>query len=582
MALRIAALTAGEIAALPAPTRRALLLLAVGADSPLAELLAAATRLGLGRANVDRALHHALVQVDGDRVDFRHALVRAQVLAASTGADVAEVHRALAGVTRDPTQAAWHRAAVATGPDQDVAGTLEDVAARATRHGARAEAVRALRRAAELSGIDSDRARLLARAAETAREAGQVAAACDALREGFALASDPAVVRELAVTEWVLGYTTGTPARHTTDALVDLALGMPRPDRSSVLLAAAARTWVFETDAAVRARVGAALGPDPGADPLDEVARQTARALLDPVATGSGAGALLRTALPDVVARRPRILPACAFAAESAQDLATAAAYWDAGVEVFHAEGAVTDECLALAGRAGSLLARGRLAEAAADAEVGLRNATDLGLPLLAALNASALARLGAWRGERAATGQAAARARELSAGARCLVGLARTRWATGLLDLLEEQPAAALRRLHGLSVHPTTARWAVADLAEAAVAVGDLAQAEAAVLEADHVARATGSLALQALVDRARGFLAGETAAAGAHFAAAVSGGERAGNPLELARSRLAYGRWLRARGRTQQGQEALAQAAAGFERCGAVGWAARARHLA
>lgn len=76
---------------------------------------------------------------------------------------------ALAG---DPDRAAWHRAAAATGPDEEVAADLEAAALRARRRSGPATAVAALERAARLTSEEAERARRLALAAEIAVDAG--------------------------------------------------------------------------------------------------------------------------------------------------------------------------------------------------------------------------------------------------------------------------------------------------------------------------------------------------------------------------------------------------------------------------
>jgi hypothetical protein len=126
-----------RISALPADTRRLLLL---AAAEPLGEPLLvwrAADHLGIDRAAVNSAVDAGLV-VFGARVRFRHPLVRSAVYHSASAHERQEAHRALAEVTdpvRDPDRRAWHRAQATPGLDEDVAAELERSAGRAQARG---------------------------------------------------------------------------------------------------------------------------------------------------------------------------------------------------------------------------------------------------------------------------------------------------------------------------------------------------------------------------------------------------------------------------------------------------------------
>jgi hypothetical protein len=64
----------------------------------------------------------------GERISFRHSLIRSAAIHETTPAARGETHQVLADVTgpvRDPDRPAWHRAMAADGLDEEVAVTLD-------------------------------------------------------------------------------------------------------------------------------------------------------------------------------------------------------------------------------------------------------------------------------------------------------------------------------------------------------------------------------------------------------------------------------------------------------------------------
>jgi DNA-binding CsgD family transcriptional regulator len=159
---------------LPADTQRLLLL---AAADPIGEpmlLWRAAERLGLGVDVAAPAESAGLVEI-GAKVQFRHPLVRSAVYGTAPSADRQRVHRALADATDaavDPDRRAWHRAQAALGPDAAVADELERSADRAMARGGLAAAAAFLERAVTLSPEPATRARRALAAAEAKYEAG--------------------------------------------------------------------------------------------------------------------------------------------------------------------------------------------------------------------------------------------------------------------------------------------------------------------------------------------------------------------------------------------------------------------------
>ena len=170
-----------RLEALPAETR---LLLLVAAAEPVGDPLlvwGAAERLGIDASSGPAAATEGLLAI-GERVTFRHPLVRSAVYRSASPQERSTVHQALAEVTDaqvDPDRRAWHLAAAATGPDEAVALELERSAGRAQARGGLAAAAAFLQRSLALT---RDRARRTDRALAAAQASLQAGAFDAALR----------------------------------------------------------------------------------------------------------------------------------------------------------------------------------------------------------------------------------------------------------------------------------------------------------------------------------------------------------------------------------------------------------------
>ena len=157
-------------------------LLLVAAAEPTGDpllLWRAAGRLGLGPADAEAAEAEGLVAVGG-RVTFRHPLVRSAMYRSAAAEDCRKVHLALAEATdrqTDPDRRAWHLAAAAAGPDEEVALELERSAGRAQARGGLAAAAAFLRRAVALTRDPVRRAVRALAAAQASLQAGEFDAA---------------------------------------------------------------------------------------------------------------------------------------------------------------------------------------------------------------------------------------------------------------------------------------------------------------------------------------------------------------------------------------------------------------------
>ena len=163
-----------RLEALPEDTRRLLLLAATDPTGDPALLWRAAERLGIAGLALVPAESAALIEIDS-RVRFRHPLVRSAIYRATTPKERRQVHRALADATDvevDPDRRAWHLAEAMAAPDESVAGELERAAGRAQARGGLAAAAAFVERAAALTPDPVRRTQRALAAAQAKYEAG--------------------------------------------------------------------------------------------------------------------------------------------------------------------------------------------------------------------------------------------------------------------------------------------------------------------------------------------------------------------------------------------------------------------------
>jgi DNA-binding CsgD family transcriptional regulator len=154
---------------------RALLL--VAAAEPVGDpllLWRAAERLGISPAAADRPEVDGLLAI-GDKVTFRHPLVRSAMYRSRSPGERRAAHLALAEATDrevDPDRRAWHLAAAVPGPDAEVASELERSAGRAQARGGLAAAAAFLQRAVALTPEPAQRSERALAAAQVSVQAG--------------------------------------------------------------------------------------------------------------------------------------------------------------------------------------------------------------------------------------------------------------------------------------------------------------------------------------------------------------------------------------------------------------------------
>ena len=120
-------------------------------------------------------LQAGLANLTGQQMRFRHPLARSAAYWSMSPEERQQIHAALAEATdaeADPDRRAWHRAAAAPGPDEEVAAELEDLLRRPRGRGGLAAAMAFFERAVLLTGDPGRRAGHALAAAQASLQVG--------------------------------------------------------------------------------------------------------------------------------------------------------------------------------------------------------------------------------------------------------------------------------------------------------------------------------------------------------------------------------------------------------------------------
>jgi DNA-binding CsgD family transcriptional regulator len=560
------------------------LLLAALDDLDLAELSRAA-RKPLDPEDLTPAVAVGLGTLDSDGFRFRHPLIVSAVKQAATVDELRSAHAALAEALADqPDRAVWHRAAAASGPDEEVAEALEAAAGRATLRGAGDVAVSAFERAAELTEEPHRRAQRLYLAADLARELGRSSDSVRLFRAAQQLGLPPAERAmasfhlEIAESTWSGSATIRDFARIARE-LVDGGDG----ERALQALATiAVRAYWERLDDKTRREVAAIADEIPV--PADDPVRLRVLGLIDPLGRGN-----------DVVEHSGRLSPVAMPGPEPLFDVGIAASsVWASNLALPFLRAA--DSAARAEGRLG-LLAHTLVFEAWADLHRGaVRHAITraaegarLAEGTIRAMRYVVAARLAhaiaaAEQGEDEAPERMVAEAEALLLPLGANPMLALTAYARGRLALANERFGEAYEHFvrifdpAGVAFHPFVRGWALADLVDAAVrGDGDLDAVRGHLTEWERIAETTRAPQLQVQVAYAAAILAPD-AVAEKHFRDAIASGQSEW-PFYVARAQLAYGVWLRRHRRMTQSRAPLREAAETFDALGLLRYAERAR---
>jgi DNA-binding CsgD family transcriptional regulator len=567
------------------------LLLLLAAADPVGDpllLWRAAEKLGISAEGVADVETGGLLTL-GEQVTFRHPLVRSAVYGSAPVEQRRAVHSALAEVTdrrADADRRAWHLAAAASAPDEEVASELERSAGRAQARGGLAAAAAFLQRSVALTG---DPARRTDRALAAAR-ANLYAGAFDAALRllPIAEAGSPDQLQrahaELLRARIAFASTRGSAAP-------TLLLNAAR-ELESVDLDLARATYLEALSAAMFAGRLARLGSG-----VHEVARaamaapqplrpqRAPDALLDGLATLFTEG--YRPALP-ILRQAQSAFDAEMPVAEQLHWLWLASIFsvllWDdvrwetlseRNVQLARETGALGELTHALGMRAHVHFFAGELATAASlvDEIRAAAEATGGNLPPYAAVGlaamrgreAEAVGLIDDCRGELTRRGEG--------------IGISVLDWAEAVLynglGRYEEACAAGVR----VAEHPddvNSSSWGMVELIEAAVRAGTpelAAEAHGRLLDMTQASATDWGLGIAA---RSRALLTGDAGAESLYREAIERLGRTRLRP-ELARAHLLYGEWLRRQRRRTDAREQLRIAHEMFNHFGMEAFAER-----
>jgi DNA-binding CsgD family transcriptional regulator len=591
---RLTAVMAAQYAALPAPSRAALLLVSAAESPELAVPVPGLTAAVLAPAEAE-----GLIRMDGPGPRFTHPLVRAAVYHAAPFTERAAAHLMIAAALGDqPDRYAWHLAAAAVEPDEHVAFLLQDSAARAQRRGGTAAAAHAMERAAELSPDEDDRARRLLAAADLALPAGQADWVRELAGKVLTLTSDPdlRIAARLKI-GWSLLW-----SNRNADALETLisvaAQALPRLPAVAWEATGLAATVAHQTGLPEGcAKVGAALDRVEalGEPPLAEGWR----------ASRADEYRIWIMACTDPFGARAETIPYLQrVAGRSLSDLGKAGgpdlgkvggAAWildetELAVRVLR-EALTRLRAPGVRGASGAVLSvlewacidSGRWDDALAAAREASDIAAAYKMETVAASADLAAATVAAMRGD---YDQVAPLLDRVIAAVDTSEyrGFAARAWhAAGIAALGKGDYVAAYAQLSqlfstdGAPLHHHFSYLAIADLGAAAVRAERHFEAKALVEAALARADPAPGPRLRQLAARARGLLA-EPASAGEHFAGPLAGPAGEMWPFERSQLELDYGEWLRRQRRIKDAKPVLGTALETFRRLGAVPWARRA----
>ena len=564
-------------------------LLLLAAAEPVGDpllLLRACDRLGIVVSEVEADTDGLLAM--GERVMFRHPLVRSAVYRSAGVQDRRAVHLALAEATDrqvDPDRRAWHLAAASAGPDEEIALELERSAGRARARGGLAATAAFLERAFTLTQDPALRAERALAAAQANLQAGSFDATLGLLGTAQDAARDEFQRARIDLLRGHVAFVSG--------------LGSDAPP---LLLSAARKLEPFDVELARETYVtawGAAVFAGPmGRGAMEEICRAVQRlapatgpprpldVLLDGLAllTTDGraaAAAPLRRAAKMLTSIPVEDVLRWGWAATGASD-----AVWDdestrkiaeRQVQLVRDAGALAELPIHLAALGLATAWTGDFAAAAALIAESESVAAATGSPIAP----YTLLRLRALQGREAEASEAIETAIEQAVTGRQGLAAAWAHWAAAVLYnglARYEDAISAARKATSNTFEPWVSMWALPELVEAATRAGDPDLAGDALERLEETTQPCETQLALGIEARCRA-LTSDGAAADQLYRDSIDRLGRTRLRPELARAHLLHGEWLRREGRRLDARQELRTAHRMFISLGMEAFAERAR---
>ncbi len=580
-----------QVATLPPEARMTLLVAAASSDDEPSTLRRAAALLDLEPAAANLAAAQGIISLK-PQIVFRHPLIRSAVYDGAKPDERHRVHAALAEVAErggQDDQAAWHRAAAVTSPEETIAADLEASAVRAQRRGGYTMQAAFLTRAAELSPSARSRALRYLAAAEA-----QLAAGDGRLAEALLELARPELddVGLHAAGERMRAAVAVFFSRHK-DApaiLLDVARRVENNDVSVVRqvlfdamqAAVVARQYTAGTTLEQVAQAVLGAPRDPRRPPtgkdllLDGFAARIGRGYADAVPLLRAAVAMMFTDEAVAHVDIPSTILGW-FAADDVWDDTGRRAMFERAQAIERRQGALGAMRITLAGLSVSQAWAGQMS----DAENSYGEAAEISALIGVAPPATTgvLLEVRAWQG----------RERESRTVASSTADWGREKGAR-ILEIFALMGLTVLEI--GLGRYPEALRWGLQifdddppgfgnrilpEVVEAGVRGADRAAAQAALARLTERATIASTPWALGLLARSRALMAGD-ADAEPHYQEAIRQLTDTSLRTELARAHLLYGEWLRRKRRRRDARRQLRTAYEMFSAMGAVAFANRA----